>query len=509
MSTDKYKPVVLCIMDGWGVGDGGEFDAIASADTPNWDRISQNNPKCHLKTYGLDVGLPEGQMGNSEVGHMNIGAGRVVMQFLPRIAKAFANDDVKELEAFKALISSLNESGGACHLMGLISDGGVHAHIDHVVNLAKTLAAFEIRTYIHVFTDGRDTPPKSGKAFVENLQNKIEALKGVTIATLSGRYYAMDRDKRWERTEAAYNTIVKAEGRTFANAAQIVGSNYDDDTYDEFVVPATCAGYEGMKDGDAILFANFRGDRARQILNAFLDEEFDGFNRGEPISFSKAVGMVEYSDDLNQKMATLFPPQKYENIFGKVLSENGLKQLRMAETEKYPHVTFFFNGGKEDEFEGEKRIMVASPKVATYDLQPEMSAPELTEKLLAAIKTNEFDAVIINYANPDMVGHTGDIIAARKAVETVDNAIGQINELLLEKGGALILTADHGNADKMYDENTDGPHTAHTLNLVPFVVSGAGDITLKDGCLADIAPTMLELLGVKKPEEMTGESLIS
>lgn len=504
----KKRPVILCILDGWGLGDGGPYDAISSASTPNWDRIHKNYPSTTLKTYGLDVGLPEGQMGNSEVGHMNIGAGRVVMQFLPRIDQAFANGDVAADEKLQSFISALKASNKACHLMGLASDGGVHAHLDHIIKTAEILNAQGLRTYIHAFTDGRDTAPQSGNAYIKTLEQAIAQLEHVQLATISGRYFAMDRDNRWDRVEKAYKAIASAEGPKATSAQDILGSNYKAGTFDEFITPSVIGDYKGMEAGEGILFANFRSDRARELLQAFLYEDFKGFDRGTYTPVRPAIGMVEYSDELNQKMQTLFPPQEIKNNLGEVIEAAGLKQIRMAETEKYPHVTFFFNSGNETPFGHEDRIMAPSPKVATYDLQPEMSAPELTEKLLTAIKSDEYDAIIVNYANPDMVGHTGSIEAARKACETVDSALGQLEPLIIEKGGALIVAADHGNADKMWDETTNGPHTAHTLNPVPFIVAGAGDIQLKEGRLADIAPTMLKLLGIKQPPEMTGTPLI-
>lgn len=504
----QKRPVVLCILDGWGIGDGGAYDAIASANTPNWDRIAAQYPSTTLKTYGLDVGLPEGQMGNSEVGHMNIGAGRVVMQFLPRIDQAFKTGAVENDKKLQDFISNLKITGKACHLMGLISDGGVHAHMEHVIELARIMDKAGVKTYIHAFTDGRDTAPQSGKAFIQDLEQSIENLPYVMLATLSGRYYAMDRDNRWERVEKCYQTIVNASGESADNAAAAINQSYAAGTMDEFILPTVLGDYDGLKEEDGILFANFRSDRAREILQSLLYADFDGFDRGTYVPARPAIGMVEYSDPLNEKMDILFPPQEIKNNLGEVLKSAGLTQIRMAETEKYPHVTFFFNSGNETPFNGEDRVMAPSPKVATYDLQPEMSAPELTEKLIAAIDGGEYDAIIVNYANPDMVGHTGSIDAARKACETVDNALGKIEPLIIEKGGAIIITADHGNADQMWDDTTNGPHTAHTLNPVPFIIAGAGDISLSPGRLADIAPTMLYLLGVKQPSDMTGTCLI-
>ena len=503
----KKRPVVLTILDGWGLGDGGEYDAIASADTPCFDALMAECPNTTLTTFGGQVGLPEGQMGNSEVGHMNIGAGRVVMQFLPRIHKAFKDGQVKEFEAIKTLISELQASGKACHIMGLVSDGGVHAHMDHIIGLANIMGANGVKTHIHGFTDGRDCAPESGKTFIEMVVESVG--DNVSLSTLCGRYFAMDRDKRWERVQKAYDAVVNAKGAPSKDASAAMQASYDAGVTDEFVEPVILNGYEGLQEGDAIIFANFRNDRARELLQALLVPSFDGFTRegGQP-KISKALGMVQYSDELNPLMDILFLPIEHKNILGEVVSAHGLKQLRTAETEKYPHVTFFFNCGREEPFEGEERILVNSPKVATYDLQPEMSAPELSEKLLAAIETKAFDVVIVNFANTDMVGHTGSIEAARAAASAVDGTLCKLRAAVAAQDGVLIVTADHGNADKMYDPETHGPHTAHTLNPVPFIIDGAGELTLEPGKLADIAPTMLHILGITKPVEMDGESLV-
>ena len=506
----KKKPVVLCILDGWGIGDGGEYDAIASANTPCYDAMMAEYPNTTLTTFGNAVGLPEGQMGNSEVGHMNIGAGRVVMQYLPRIDKAFADDEVANNPDLKNLIETLKKSGKACHIIGLASNGGVHAHIDHILKLADIIDAAGVKTYVHALTDGRDCPPQSGKSFIESAAKHIDSLSNTTLATLCGRYFAMDRDNRWERVERAYNVIMNATGNAYDDAAKAMQDSYDKNTTDEFIEPVVLNGYEGFEDGDAIIFANFRSDRAREILNAIMFDDFKGFDRkGGKRNVSIALSMVEYSDDLNKVMKVLFPPIEHQNILGAVLSDHGLKQMRMAETEKYPHVTFFFNAGREVPFDKEERILVDSPKVTTYDLQPEMSAPELSEKLLAVANDNEHDVIIVNFANTDMVGHTGSVEAARKAAEAVDSTLCKLKEAIIGHGGVLIVTADHGNADQMFDPNTNGPHTAHTLNPVPFIVAGAGDITLKDGGkLADIAPTMLHFLGIDQPDQMDGDVLV-
>ncbi len=507
MSARK-KPVILCILDGWGIGDGGEFDAIASAHTPCYDAMMKNYPNTTLTTFGNQVGLPEGQMGNSEVGHMNIGAGRVVMQYLPRIDKAFADGHVADHADIQMMVKNLQESGKACHVIGLVSDGGVHAHIDHVAQLAKIISGQGVKTHIHALTDGRDCAPQSGKAFLQSLQQDISNLDNVSISTLCGRYYAMDRDNRWERVERAYNVIAKAQGQHVDTIEQAMTESYNQDITDEFIEPYVLNDYQGIEEGDAIIFANFRSDRARELLQALLVDGFDGFDRGVQLNISTALGMVEYSDELNPYIKTLFPPIKHDNILGQVISDHGLKQVRMAETEKYPHVTFFFNAGREEPYAGEERILVASPKVATYDMQPEMSAPELSEKLLGAINSDKYDVVIVNFANTDMVGHTGSIDAARKAAQSVDGTLCKLQNLVLDKQGVSLVTADHGNADQMFDPITNGPHTAHTLNPVPFIVIGAGDISLQEGKLADIAPTMLDFIGIDQPDEMDGISLV-
>jgi len=505
----KKKPVVLCILDGWGIGDGGEYDAIATANTPCYDDMMASHPNTTLTTFGNAVGLPEGQMGNSEVGHMNIGAGRVVMQYLPRIDKAFADGDVAQNKDLQALIANAKSNGKAVHIIGLVSDGGVHAHINHVLGLADITSNEGVKTHIHALTDGRDCPPQSGKAFIQTLESHISDNNNIQLSTITGRYYAMDRDNRWERVMRAYNAIMNGDGETADSAADIIQKNYDNDTTDEFIEPAILNGYDGFQDGDAIIFANFRSDRAREILNAMMFDDFEGFDRGgAKREISHAISMVEYSDDLNKVMKVLFPPIKHENILGAVLADHGLKQMRMAETEKYPHVTFFFNAGREVPFDGEERILVASPKVATYDLQPEMSAPELSEKLLGVVEANEHDVVIVNFANTDMVGHTGSVEAARAAAESVDGTLCKLKEAVLKHEGILLVTADHGNADQMFDPTTNGPHTAHTLNPVPFIVIGDDTTNLKDGGkLADIAPTMLHFLGIEQPSEMDGDVL--
>ena len=498
-------PVMLVILDGWGWREQRTDNAIAQARTPNFDRLWATGPHAFLRTCGEDVGLPEGQMGNSEVGHLNIGAGRVVMQELPRIGRAIQDGSLAANPALRKLITALRESGGACHLLGLVSPGGVHAHQDHAAALAQIVAAAGIPVRIHAFTDGRDTPPRSAAGSLAALQAALPA--GAAVATVSGRYFAMDRDQRWDRVSRAYNVIAGGEGAAFANPSDAIAAAYAADTTDEFIPPATIAGYPGMADGDAILSFNFRADRIRELLMALLDPAFTGFERTPP-RFAAAVGMTRYSDDLAPLMDAIFPPHPMGNILGETVSHAGLRQLRLAETEKYPHVTYFLNGGREQPFEGEERIMVPSPKVATYDLQPEMSAPELTRRAVSAIGSSQFDLLVLNFANTDMVGHTGSLPAAIAAAEAVDAGLGAITEAMAAQTGALLVTADHGNAELMRDPVTGEPHTAHTTNKVPLLLAGRPGATLKDGRLADLAPTLLVLMGVAQPAEMTGESLL-
>jgi 2,3-bisphosphoglycerate-independent phosphoglycerate mutase len=503
----RHRPVMLVILDGWGWREDAADNAVRQAKTPTFDRLWQARPRAFLHTSGGDVGLPDGQMGNSEVGHLNIGAGRVVMQDLPRIDNAIASGEIERAPALRTLIEKLKESGGTCHLLGLVSPGGVHAHQDHAAALAEILSRAGVPTLLHAITDGRDTPPQSAG---DDIKRLLAALpKPVSIASVSGRYYAMDRDKRWDRVEKAYRAIVEADGPRFADAPAVVADGYAHKKFDEFIVPAVTGDYRGMKDGDGVLCFNFRADRVREILSAMLDPNFSGFPRQRIVRFAAAAGMAQYSDQLDKLMQTIFPPQTFANILGEVAADAGRTQLRMAETEKYPHVTYFLNGGREEPYPGEDRIMVPSPKVATYDLQPEMSAPELTDKAVAAIASNKYDLIVLNYANPDMVGHTGSLSAAIKAVETVDAGLGRIAEAVQKAGGALLVTADHGNCEMMRDPQTGGPHTAHTTNPVPVLLAGARNRALvEEGRLADIAPTLLELMELPKPKEMTGRSLL-
>ncbi|WP_179287780.1 2,3-bisphosphoglycerate-independent phosphoglycerate mutase [Acetobacter syzygii] len=504
----QKRTAMLVILDGFGWREDSSDNAVHLARTPNFDRLWQNNPHSFLRTSGEDVGLPEGQMGNSEVGHLNIGAGRVVMQELPRIFTAIADGSLARNPALTDFITTLKKTGGTCHLMGLISTGGVHSHQDHAAALARIVSDAGVPVALHLFTDGRDTAPRSAQTYLQQFRATLPST--VQLATISGRYYAMDRDKRWDRMEKAYNAMVSAIGPQAQTPEEVVSHAYAQDISDEFILPTVLPGYTGMKDGDGILSFNFRADRIRQLMDALLVPGFDGFARSKVVQFSAALAMTHYSDALADYTTVLFPPEELTNLLGEVIAQAGLRQLRMAETEKYPHVTYFMNGGREKLFEGEDRILVPSPKVATYDLQPEMSAPELTDKAVAAIKSGEYDLIVLNFANPDMVGHTGVLEAAIKAVETVDTGLGRIAQALEEQHGVLLVTADHGNCETMKDPQTGGPHTAHTLNLVPFIVAGATTDKLHDGGkLADLAPTLLDVLNLPKPAEMTGSSLLA
>ena len=501
-------PTTLIIMDGFGLspssmpGD----NAIAAANTPHLDQLFQENSCCRLSASGLDVGLPDGQMGNSEVGHTNIGAGRVVFQDLPRISLDIKEGRFFQNPAYVSAMDACKEKGTALHLMGLLSDGGVHSHIEHLfalLDMAKARGLTQV--YVHCFLDGRDVPPTSGKGDVERLQAKLQELGVGRIATVMGRYYAMDRDSRWERLERAYAAMVYADAPFEDDPAAAVALSYERSVTDEFMVPVVCMEDATVSEGDSIIFFNFRPDRAREITRAFVDPEFNGFSRRLgyfPVQF---VCTTEY-DAAMPNVTVAYPREKLHNIFGEYLSHLGLTQLRIAETEKYAHVTFFFNGGEERVFPGEDRCLIPSPKVATYDLQPEMSEPEVTAEAVRRIESGKYDVVILNFANCDMVGHTGVFSAAVKAAEAVDDGVARVVEATSKMGGVSIITADHGNAEHMLD--ADGsPFTAHTTNLVPCCIVGA-DVKLRDGRLADLAPTMLDLMGLNKPEEMTGETLI-
>lgn len=509
MPATPPRPVMLVILDGWGWREATADNAVRQARTPAFDALWSGCPHAFLRTSGEDVGLPPGQMGNSEVGHLNIGAGRVVMQDLPRIARAIADGSIATLPALTELIARVKRTGGTCHLMGLLSPGGVHAHQDHAVALARILSAAGVKVAIHALTDGRDTPPQASPDYLRKFEADLAGLPGVSIATIIGRYFVMDRDNRWDRVGAAYAAMVAAQGARATTAQAAIAAAHQAGKTDEFI-PATVIGdYAGMQDGDALLCVNFRADRVRQILAALLDPGFTGFLRGRVVHFAAAAGLTEYSEALNPFLLTLFAPQSMADILGAVVAAAGRRQLRMAETEKYPHVTYFLNGGEETPYPGEDRILVPSPKVATYDLQPEMSAPELAAKAVQAIGTGSYDLIVLNFANADMVGHTGNLAAATLAVEAADTALGRIAAAIQEAGGALFVTADHGNAELMKDPATGGPHTAHTTNPVPAMLLGApAGSRLADGRLADIAPTLLALMGLPQPAAMTGVSLI-
>ena len=500
-------PTILIIMDGFGLRTSDMGNAVHAAKTPVLDKLFAENPCSRLSASGLDVGLPAGQMGNSEVGHTNIGAGRVVFQDLPKITKAIDDGDFFQNPAYVKAMTAAKEAGKAVHIMGLTSDGGVHSHIEHMkaaVKMAHQLGCEKI--YVHCFLDGRDVPPTSGKGYVAEMQQVCQQY-GAQIATLSGRYYAMDRDTNWDRVEKAYSAMVYGESAEFnADPVDAVQKSYDAGVTDEFLIPVVCTKDACISEGDACIFMNFRPDRAREITRTLVDPDFEGFQRKRGFFDTHFVCTTSY-DATMPNVEVAFPKESLHNIFGQYISDSGLTQLRIAETEKYAHVTFFFNGGVEQTFPGEDRCLVASPKVATYDLQPEMSAYEVCDKCVERIKSGKYDVIILNYANCDMVGHTGVFEAAVKAVETVDECVGRTVDAIREMGGIALITADHGNAEQMLQEDGKSPFTAHTTNLVPFCIVGA-DVKLRDGRLADIAPTMLDLMGLEKPVEMTGESLI-
>ena len=503
------RPLLLCILDGFGwVPQETYGNAIAAAKTPYFDKLFASCPFTTIGASGMDVGLPDGQMGNSEVGHTNIGAGRIVYQELTRITKSIADGDFFENEALVSAMRSAKENGKALHLMGLLSDGGVHSHNGHLYGLLEMAKRMGLtKVYVHAIMDGRDVPPDSGLGFIKELQAKLASLGVGTIASVTGRYYAMDRDNRWDRVEKAYAAFVYGEGN-HGTPVEVMEKSYAEGVTDEFVVPAvTCEGGR-VAEGDSVIFFNFRPDRAREITRTFVDDAFTGFARRYgrfPVHY---VCFTQY-DATMPNVSVAFRPQVLTNVLGEYLAKNGKTQLRIAETEKYAHVTFFFNGGVEAPFEGEDRALINSPKVATYDLQPEMSAYLVADECVKRIESGKYDVIILNFANCDMVGHTGVFSAAVKAVEAVDECAGKVIDAVLAAGGAVLLTADHGNADKMYDPDPEHPFTAHTTNPVPFLVAGLGDVKLRQGgVLADIAPTMLKVMGLPQPEEMTGKSII-
>ena len=507
--TSRPRPVVLCILDGWGDRVPAPDNAVSEANTPTWDAMQTKYPRSRLNASALEVGLPEGQMGNSEVGHMNLGAGRVVMQELPKIDLAVRNNTLKDEAALKDFIAALKKSGGTCHLLGLLSPGGVHSHQDHMVAIARAVSDAGVAVRVHGFLDGRDTPPQAAKAYITKFEADIAGLKDCQIATISGRYFALDRDNRWDRVEKSYACMLDAVGNPQASALDVVQDAYAQGLTDEFVLPVPIEGYGGMQNGDGLIMANFRADRAREIMAALCAPAFDGFKRPRPVTFAAALGMVEYSKAHAAYMTAIYPPNQLSQILGEVVSEAGMRQLRIAETEKYAHVTFFLNGGREDVFPGEERILVPSPKVATYDLQPEMSAPEVTDKLVAAIEGGTFDLIIVNFANGDMVGHTGILEAAIKAAETIDRSLSRLESAVVASGGVMLVTADHGNCEQMREPD-GGAHTQHTLNLVPFIMVNAPAYVhgISEGRPSDVAPTLLRLLELPQPAEMTGRCLI-
>lgn len=505
------KPTVLMILDGYGLRDKTEGNAVALANTPVMDKLMAEYPFVKGNASGLSVGLPDGQMGNSEVGHMNMGAGRIIYQELTKITKSIEDGEFFENKALLAACENVKKNDSALHLMGLVSDGGVHSHITHIYGILELAKRQGIeKVYVHCFLDGRDTPPASGKEYVEQLEAKMKEIGVGEVASVSGRYYAMDRDNRWDRVEKAYKALVAGEGNTAESATAGIQASYDEDVTDEFVVPFVVtkdgAATATIKENDSVVFFNFRPDRAREITRTFVDPDFKGFERKNgffPVNF---VCMTQY-DATMPNVEVAFKPQVLKNTLGEYVSDKGMTQLRIAETEKYAHVTFFFNGGVEKQYPGEDRILVKSPAVATYDLQPEMSAYEVTDKLVPAIKSGKYDMIILNYANCDMVGHTGVFEAAVKAVEAVDTCVGKVVDAIKEMGGVALITADHGNADKMVAED-GSPFTAHTTNPVPFCVVNYDCELREGGRLADIAPTMLQIMGLEQPEEMDGTSLI-
>ncbi|MEL6647696.1 MAG: 2,3-bisphosphoglycerate-independent phosphoglycerate mutase [Pseudomonadota bacterium] len=503
----RPKPVVLCILDGWGLSDRTEANAPELANTPHFDQLMKDCPNATLITHGKNVGLPEGQMGNSEVGHINIGAGRVVEMDLRRIDAAIETGAFATLPGVVRFINALKDSGGVAHLLGILSDGGVHSHIAHMIATAKMLTDQGLTVAIHAFTDGRDVAPVSAKSYLEALDRALP--DNAFIATVSGRYYAMDRDNNWERVELAYQALCNAKGYTAPTAAAGITDAYDKGRTDEFVKPRVLGDYQGMQDGDGILCLNFRADRARAIMASFADPDFDRFETDNRPEFAIVSGFTEYSDNHSTYMDCIFPDERPHNTLSEWVGSKGLRQFHTAETEKYPHVTFFLNGGKEEPEPGEMRHMSPSPKVATYDLQPEMSAVSVTDQVVGAIDAG-YDLIVVNYANPDMVGHTGDLGAAIAACEAVDQGLGRVLSALDAAGGAMIVAADHGNCEVMIDPHTGAPHTAHTLNPVPVIlINGPKGAKLRAGRLADLAPTVLHLMSLDAPPEMTGKSLIT
>ncbi len=507
-NTRTPKPVVLCILDGWGIGPTTADNAPHLAQTPTMDRLMASCPQATLITHGRAVGLPEGQMGNSEVGHTTIGAGRVVPMDLVRIDDAVETGSLAREPAITDFIAALRASGGAAHLFGLASNGGVHSQHRHLMAAARIIARAGVPVLIHAITDGRDVAPRSAQGFLAEMMAQMP--QGAKIATVIGRYFALDRDNRWDRVARAYHAMAQAQGDFAADSAQAaIAAAYARGENDEFIQPTILGDYAGLREGDGIFCLNFRADRAREILSALADPEFSAFDTGARPKLAAALGMVGYSKDHARFMATVYPKQDITNTLADWVAQHGLRQFHIAETEKYPHVTFFLNGGREPPVAGEDRYMAQSPKVATYDLQPEMSAPEVSDHLVAAIGAG-YDLIVVNFANPDMVGHTGDLAAAIRACEAVDQGLGRALAAVEQAGGAMIVTADHGNCETMVDPTTGGPHTAHTTNPVPVILTGGPPgAALRDGSLADLAPSLLRLMGLPQPPEMTGRSLIT
>ena len=504
------KLTMLMILDGFGINDNEKGNAVKLANTPNIDRLMKTCPKTEVYTSGLNVGLPDGQMGNSEVGHTNIGAGRIVYQELTRITKSIEDGDFFSIPEFVEAIENCKKNNSKLHIMGLLSDGGVHSHIRHLFALLELAKRRDFEdVYVHCFLDGRDTPPASAEGYIMQLEEKMKEKEVGRIASISGRFYAMDRDKRWQRVKKTYDALVNGTGEKATSAVTAIESSYQKEIFDEFVEPTVIVNGEApiatIEKNDSVIFFNFRPDRAREITRTLVDKEFNEFETKDLNLYF--VCMTPYDETMpNVKVA--FKKEPLKNTFGEYISNNGLTQLRIAETEKYAHVTFFFNGGEEKQYKGEDRILVPSPKVETYDLKPEMSAIEVTDKVVEAIKSEKYDSIILNYANPDMVGHTGNLEASIKAIETIDNCVGRVIEEINKVNGICLITADHGNSEQMIDYKTGEPHTAHTTNPVPLILVGMEGVTLKTGKLADLAPTMLDIMGLKKPDEMTGESII-
>ena len=504
------KLTMLMILDGFGINDNEKGNAVKLANTPNIDRLMKTCPTTEVYTSGLNVGLPDGQMGNSEVGHTNIGAGRIVYQELTRITKSIEDGDFFSIPEFVEAIENCKKNNSKLHIMGLLSDGGVHSHIRHLFALLELAKRRDFEdVYVHCFLDGRDTPPASAEGYIMQLEEKMKEKEVGRIASISGRFYAMDRDKRWQRVKKTYDALVNGTGEKATSAVSAIESSYQKEIFDEFVEPTVIVNGEApiatIEKNDSVIFFNFRPDRAREITRTLVDKEFNEFETKDLNLYF--VCMTPYDETMpNVKVA--FKKEPLKNTFGEYISNNGLTQLRIAETEKYAHVTFFFNGGEEKQYKGEDRILVPSPKVETYDLKPEMSAIEVTDKVVEAIKSEKYDSIILNYANPDMVGHTGNLEASIKAIETIDNCVGRVIEEINKVNGICLITADHGNSEQMIDYKTGEPHTAHTTNPVPLILVGMEGVTLKTGKLADLAPTMLDIMGLKKPDEMTGESII-